>query len=73
MIKDEPAFNVDDQVRIKKPRSSRLWSIEKRRLSDKHWLYTLKNPDDEKDRYEAGRWVEEEDLKSAKEPSLSES
>ena len=65
MAKDQQGYKENEKVRVKKPKSSNIWLIDKAYLRGKHWKYVLKNPDNEKEVYNGAEEVEENRLRSA--------
>lgn len=65
MAKDQQEFKENEKVRVKKPKSSNIWLIDKAYLRGMHWKYILKNPDNEKEFYNGAEEVEETKLRSA--------
>jgi hypothetical protein len=62
---DKQGFKENQEVRIKNPKSSNIWLIDKAYLRGTHWKYVLKSPDDQRQVYNGGEEVEEIRLKVA--------
>jgi hypothetical protein len=65
VAKDQQGFKENQKVRVREPRSSNIWLIDRAYPRGKHWKYVLKNPDNEKEVYNGGEEVEEIRLRSA--------
>jgi hypothetical protein len=65
MAKDQQGYKENEKVRVKKPKSSNIWLIDRAYLVGLHWRYVLKSPDNEKEFYNGAEQVEEDRLRSA--------
>jgi hypothetical protein len=65
MTKDPQGYKENEKVRVREPKSSNIWLIDRAYPRGKHWKYVLKNPDNETEFYNGAEEVEENRLRSA--------